>query len=221
MTKAPMGVTKAHCNQCGGDRNHGVLAIEKTSWTDEAYDHIHGGDSYEMLKCLGCEQIKLRHTSWVVGNDDSKVSYFPPPIFRPNPKWFSDLWYELPDDADFVGTLLKEIYVALQNNLSSLATMGIRSLLEKVMIAKIGDQGSFRKNLIEFEKQGYVSRIQKERLEAILEAGHAVIHRTFMPSTKDVITLVDITEHIIETVYLHEDKVKELQKRVPPRTNQK
>lgn len=213
-----MNVTKAHCNQCGGDRNHGVLAVEETSWTDEEYDHIWGNDKYEMLKCLGCEQIKLRHTSWMFEDGDSKVSYFPPAIFRPIPKWFSDLWHELPDNADFVETLLKEIYIALQNSLPSLATMGIRSLLEKVMIAKIGDQGSFGKNLAEFEKQGYVSCIQRERLDTILEAGHAVIHRTFMPNTKDVITLVDITEHIIETVYLHEAKIIELKKRVPPRS---
>ncbi len=47
------------------------------------------------------------------------------------------------------------------------------------------------------------------------------IHRTFIPSTQDVITLVDIVEHVVETVYLHEAKVKKLKVRVPPRKKAK
>lgn len=212
-----MATTKAHCNKCGGDRNHEVLHSEKSEWEDKV-NPVSGDDTYETLKCLGCDNIKLRHTSSCSAVDENTINYFPPAIFRRTPEWFEMLWYELPADHEFVEKLLKEIYVALQNNLPSLAAMGIRSLIEKVMISKAGDQGTFAKNLAEFESLGYVSRIQRERLEAILEVGHATIHRTFIPSTKDVITLVDLTEHIVETVYLHEAKVDELKKRVPPRS---
>ena len=99
--------------------------------------------------------------------------------------------------------------------------MGVRSLLEMVMISKTGDQGTFGKNIAEFETLGYVSPIQRKRLEAILEVDHAAIHRTFQPSTNDVVTLMDITEHIIETVYLHEAKIVELNKNVPARPSKK
>ena len=208
--------TKAPCNQCSGDRNHDVLHSEKTSWSDDDQG-ISGGDSYETLKCLGCDNIKLRHTSWFSEHDEPTVNYFPPAIFRQRPAWLSELWLELSEADEFVDKLLKEIYIALQNDLPRLAAMGVRSLIEKVMVSKTGDQGSFSKNMVEFERCGYVSRIQRERVEAILEAGHAAIHRTFIPSTRDVITLVDITEHIIETVYLHEAKIAALKKRVPPR----
>jgi hypothetical protein len=211
-----MESTKAHCNQCGGERNHETLHSETTRWNDETHP-ISGSDTYETLKCSGCENIKLRHTSWFSEDDKPTVHYFPPAIFRRNPEWFSDLWLDMPDDDSFVESLLKEIYIALQNNQPCLAAMGVRSLIEKVMISKTGDKGNFNKNITEFENLGYVSRIQRERVEAILEAGHATIHRTFEPSKKDVITLVDIAEHIIETVYLHEKKIDELKKRVPPR----
>lgn len=211
-----MATTKAHCNKCGGDRNHEILHSEKSERDYGEYP-MSGGDTYETLKCSGCDDIKLRHTSWFSEPGTDIVNYFPPAIFRRTPEWFNELWSELHVDDKFVETLLKEIYVALQNNLPSLAAMGIRSLIEKVMVSKVGDQGSFVRNLAQFEKLGYVSKIQRERLEAILDAGHAAIHRTFVPSTKDVITLVDLTEHIVETVYLHEAKVDELKKRVPPR----
>ena len=176
-----------------------------------------GSDTYETLKCLGCENIRLRHTSSFSEDDEATINYFPPAIFRQQPAWFNELWRELSGEDDFVEKLLKEIYVALRNNLPSLAAMGVRSLIEKVMVSKTADKGTFAKNLDEFEQLGYVSRIQRERLEAILEAGHATIHRAFTPSTQDVITLVDLAEHIVETVYLHESKIKDLKKRVPPR----
>jgi hypothetical protein len=86
--------TKAHCNDCGGERNHEVLHCEKTSWEDD--DHgVWGGDKYETLKCCGCDLIKLRHTSWFSEEEESTVHYFPPSIFRRSPEWFSNLWLEL------------------------------------------------------------------------------------------------------------------------------
>lgn len=215
-----MVTTKAHCNTCGGNRNHEILHSEKTAWEDPEHP-ICGGDTYEMLKCCGCDNIKLRHTSWCSDTDEQPVNYFPASIFRRNPDWFNELWLELGTNDEFVEPLLREIYVALQHNLPSLAAMGVRSLLEKIMVSKTGDQGSFINNIAVFEQHGYVSRIQRERLEAILDAGHAAIHRTFKPSNKDVITLVDLTEHIVETVYLHEAKVIALKKRVPPRVLKK
>lgn len=127
------------------------------------------------------------------------------------------LWLELPSEEEFVNSLLDEIYSALQNNQRRLAAMGIRALLEQIMIAKVGDHRSFAKNLKEFEAAGYVSSKQKERLDTILEAGHATIHRSFRPSKNDLIALVDIAESVIETTYLHDSKVQELRKRIPPR----
>jgi Domain of unknown function (DUF4145) len=208
--------TKAHCNSCGKYRNHEILHSELTSWADSDYD-VSGNDSYETLKCCGCELIKLRHTSWNSEERESSVYYFPPEIFRRNPDWFSDLWRELNGEHEFVEDLLKEIYIALQNNLPSLATMGIRALLEQIMISKSGDHGTFAKNIAEFERLGHVSKLQRERLEAILEAGHAAIHRAYKPKIKDVITLLDITEHIVESVFLHEAQIEALKKRVPAR----
>lgn len=215
-----MPTIKAHCNECSGERNHEVLHIEKSSWTDEDSD-VSGGDKYELIRCLGCEAVRLKHTNWFSEDDGVTVRYYPPAIFRRQPDWFGELWLELGSDDDFVEKLLKEIYVALQNNLPSLAAMGVRALLEKVMISKTGDNGSFAANMAEFETLGFVSRVQRERLEVILEVGHAAIHRIFTPKTAEVITLIEIAEHVIESVYLHESKVKEVTKRVPPKVKAK
>jgi Domain of unknown function (DUF4145) len=208
--------TRAHCNNCGGERNHSILHAETTSWSEDKYG-ISGGDQYETLKCLGCDTVILRHTSWFSEEDGEEVNYFPPAIFRKQPDWFGALRLELQQEEEFVHTLLKEIYVALQNNLPSLAAMGVRSLLEKIMVSKTGDLGAFSANIMEFERLGHVSGLQRGRLEAILEVGHAAIHRDFTPTSQEVITLVDIAEHIVESVFLHDSRIKSVRKRVPLR----
>lgn len=210
-------IRKVHCNTCGGDRNHHVLHVDKTRWdNDEA--SISGGTTYEMLKCGGCDKVVLKETEWCSEDmGDPTTRYYPPATFRPKPKWLTDFWLELPFDEQLLHDLLAEIYVALQNDQRALAAMGIRALLEKIMIAKVGDNGSFVHNLTQFESKGFVSRIQKERLDTILEAGHAAIHRRYKPSQEDLITLVDIAEGIVQTIYLHGSKVDDLKKNIPAR----
>jgi uncharacterized protein DUF4145 len=168
-----------------------------------------------MLRCNGCDDIKFRYMPWCSGDDGPTITYFPPSIFRPKPGWLNILWFQ---GGAVVQELLSEVYSALQNNQPRLAAMGVRATLEQIMVSKVGDQGSFAKNLAEFQAKGFVSPVQRERLEAILDAGHASIHRSYKPSQVDLVTLVDLSEHIVETVYLHESAVASLKNRVPPRS---
>jgi hypothetical protein len=94
--------------------------------------------------------------------------------------------------------------------------MGIRAALENVMKEKVGDR-PFKVLVDEFQKAGYLSIRQALNLGSIIEAGHAAIHRGWEPTDEDIHTLLDITESIIQTVYLHEDRARELDKRVPRR----
>lgn len=95
--------------------------------------------------------------------------------------------------------------------------MGIRALLEQVMIGEIEDQGRFTDNLATFEKEGFVSPKQSETLGTVLELGHAAIHRNYSPSLKEIVAALDITEAILESVYRHGKLADEIKKRVPPR----
>jgi alpha-D-ribose 1-methylphosphonate 5-triphosphate diphosphatase PhnM len=134
------------------------------------------------------------------------------------PGW-ADWW------ADLLGTpvptpicdLMFEVYTAVQANSRRLAAMGIRATLDAVMVDKVGDQVTFKDTADAFEKAGYLSVRQRGHLDAILEAGHAAIHRGWEPTDDDIITLLDIAESIIETAYLHEQAAKTLDGKVPPR----
>ncbi len=215
-------MTLAHCNECGGERNHNILHVEKISHDDE--DHgFWSVQEYEMLKCCGCGSVKMRYREYcsedydVDGQLNPRIFYYPPAAFRAEPKWLIDLWLETGFEEGNIYDLFKEIYVALHNDQRTIAAMGIRALLEKIMIDKVKDQGNFSNNLLAFEKAGYVSTLQRERLATILEAGHAAIHRSYKPAAEDLITLVDITESIVESIYIHGRKVEQLKRAIPPR----
>jgi len=212
---------KAHCNTCGGERNHQVLHYKRTRWeNDEA--SITGGTDYETLQCAGCEKVVLRESEWCSEDMNGPVvRFYPPATFRPAPKWLTDFYLEFPPGQDLLHDLLKEIYVAIQNAQPYLAAMGIRALLEQIMINKVKDNGTFTENLRKFEEAGYVSPLQRQQLETILEAGHAAIHRGYKPLEDDLATLVDLTEVLVQSIYLHGSKVRDLKSKIPPRKKPK
>ena len=225
MANRPLEETKAYCNKCCDQRKHDLLHKEKVKWEDpiDAEMSVFGGDIYEMVKCRGCDAVAMRHQSWcdeevdVHGDPIVTTTSYPPATFRKEPRWFSQLMTVLPTDDQTVHDLLKEVYSALRNRSLRLAVMGIRAILEHVMIDKVGDNRTFQKNLDEFEKQGFVSKAQRRVLEPVLEAGHATMHRAFRPSRNDLVALMDVTENIIESTYINELRAAKLSKRVPKR----
>ncbi|MBV9587257.1 MAG: DUF4145 domain-containing protein [Alphaproteobacteria bacterium] len=147
--------------------------------------------------------------------DFLEIVAYPPRSARRKPQWMGRYSAEDRFIPDPVKELMKEIYIGLQNGSRRLVTMGTRAVLESIMVHKTGDHGKFNLNLDEFQKAGYLSVRQRNTVEAILEAGHATIHRGWAPSDDDVSALLDITESVIEATYLHEPRAKNIERGVP------
>jgi hypothetical protein len=198
-----------------------MLHREETKWSeeDDGYVIFERGDTYEMIRCCGCQTVALRHQFWTSTDPDAsrviQTNYYPPATYRKEPEWLSHA--NIRFLHSFICDLFREIYIALRNSSNRLAVMGIRALLEYIMIDKVGDQGSFRKNIDEFESKGFVSNSQRAVLDSVLEAGHAAIHRGWNPSREELVPLIDITENIVETIYLNEMRAKKVSDKVRPR----
>ncbi|UTH75349.1 DUF4145 domain-containing protein [Chromobacterium sp. IIBBL 290-4] len=211
---------KAHCNTCGGKRNHNLLHQVDKTWEEDVGDgtFISGWDKFFILECKGCESIKILHKSHFSeetdenGNPCVSETYYPPSIFRPQPRWINS-----PSSAPHIRQVLLEIYQALQNKAPSLACMGIRSVIEAIMIDKIGDNGTFKKNINEFKNKGFISNFQAEILEAALELGHASTHRGFIPNYSQVNAAMDIMENLTHQLYFLEDQAKTAIEKIPKR----
>jgi len=158
------------------------------------------------------------------GPEDNEWTYYPSPITRRPPWWAGPISHPinfLPEGAKDVGALLKEIYIAVSGGQHRLAAMGIRALLEQIMINKIADHGTFARNLEIFHSQGYISLAQRDAISAILDVGHAAAHRGFKPSGEDLETALDIAEGLIAAIFIQPGSAEELADRVPARSRKR
>ena len=205
---------KCYCNVCLGDRKHTVLYSKNQH--HEEYSSEDGSpiyfenNNYILTECNGCEHITLVIETDSNSHDKIEITQYPPKVTRKEPKWLYDLMFQELFLDPYKYDFLKEIYSALRNSNLRLAVIGIRSLLEQIMIEKIGDNNSFAKNLNKFQSEGYMSKVQKEAIEPVIEAGHASTHRRFKATLNEVCHLMDIVENLIESIYINQNKSSKL-----------
>jgi len=174
-----------------------------------------------MLECAGCGSISMGRK--ILGTTDGEVisrAHYPSPVERKTPDWVAlfSLGFIGGPGEDDVGELLEEIYQAVSGRQYRLAAMGIRAVLEQVMIAKVGDLPTFGDKIAAFQTAGFISAVQKSAMENTLEVGHAAMHRAFAPTEKELNTSLDIVEGIFAAIYQHTDAALGLAKRIPPRS---
>lgn len=193
-----------HCSRCLRKTNHTIL-IERNAENEDYLDdagHViaSSGVVWALYECLGCGNIVLRrrfwHTDMERGESETESCYnrwYPPLISRRTPDWHKEL-------LDAESRLISEIYVALHAKAMSLATMGIRALLDMYMVRKVGDVGSFNQKLETLKELGYISAAQAVQIEPALNAGHAASHRGYSPPEETVGFALDVVE-----LLLHQD----------------
>lgn len=201
-----------HCNQCLRQTRHDVIAVrvvDESEEVDEGRFSIDWRTTNTILECKGCGAVTLRRrvVSHDLNADDTE--FYPPPVSRQSPRWL----YDLPDEIE---SLLKEVYVALHANSRRLALMGARAIVDAFMNVTIGDIGGFQTKLEKLVEDGYLSKRNRETLEAALDAGHAAAHRAHNPSPDDLTLILDIVENLIQPLALKE-KIEDLKKNTPKR----
>ncbi len=207
----------APCARCLRSTYHKILYSVEKEEDDDAGGTIKG--RFRLIECLGCEAISMAmKTDW---DGDIDEQYYPSPITRKRPDWLLQLQIGWIGDQNFsqLGGLFAEVYEAVRGGQHRLAAMGIRAILETMMIGKVGDQGSFAKNLDAFYENKYISLVQRDAMSDILDAGHAAMHREYKPSETDLKTALDITEGIFSAIFVHTEAARKVASRVPARTS--
>lgn len=209
---------KAPCPICRAERTAKILASHKEESNDE---YLWYSTEYRILKCLGCDFLYVEKVDLCSEDEElndnggweliPRVLYWPARRQREKPSWLHN---PLPWA---IFCLLEEIYSAVEARTFRLAAMGIRSLLERIMIERVGDQGNFIKNVDKLQEAGYLSVRQRNALDTMLEAGHAATHRGWNPSVDDINVLLDIAEHVIQVIYHHEAQASSLEGKIPRR----
>jgi hypothetical protein len=172
-------------------------------------------------KSLSLNSYLRRSLKQQCASAEQRASAGPPMVVRSRPKWLildpNPFVDEATNVPEIVCKIMDEVYRALHNKSPRLAAMGARATLEHVMIDKVGDVGGFTTKLDQMEKDGRLSRHQRMDLDTILEAGSATIHRSWEPTNEHISTVLDITESLIESTYIHNERAASLARAVPPR----
>jgi Domain of unknown function (DUF4145) len=211
MAKKASKVERVHCNDCRQRTNHRLLKTSIDSGETGSGDWW--SCTFDMLECDGCNDVVLRRTS-VFNDEEPNVRFFPPPVSRHPPDW----QYDLPQK---IRAILDEVYRSLDADAHSLPMMGARTLVDMLIVEKVGDVGTFKQKLDKLVAGGLIGTIQVGVLDAALDAGGAAGHRGHIPSTSEVNAVMDIVENLLQAVYVLPDMAKSLKITTPRRPSKK
>lgn len=211
MPKA--AITKAHCNSCGHATKHHILFAHLTKDEHDEFGVL-ATAAYELLECCGCELVCLRETSWWAPEDETRITIYPPRLARRTPDW----QFRLPMS---IRAVLQEVYTALHANSLRLAMMGARAILDLTALDRVGDQGHFKAALQALNAAGVISAKAVDVLYAAFDAGSAAAHRGHEPSLREVTSVIDIIENLLQAVYVLNRVAESLKKKTPSRETTK
>jgi hypothetical protein len=224
-----MGTKKAktaelECHKCKVETNHKLVA----SHTKEGVDDEDGttcqgpypwSTVLEVFQCQGCREFTIRRTENDIRHGcPYDVQFYPPRKVdrkRTPPPWWA---VKLPDGMD---ALLAEVYVALETRSYRLAAMGLRTLLDDLMVDKVGDIGEYKVKVNKMVEGGYLSEVQRDVLNPTVDLGHAAIHRGHQPTGGQLDAALNIVEGMLHLFYVQSKAVGDLTAGVPPRPERK
>lgn len=195
------------CNACLRTTTHDVMFEHRTGEEDHV-NHLFLGTDYQVLACRGCGNITYRTRRWSSDEQDEdgqiyRDSYYPPLVSRKKPEWFEKLPHN-------IQRVLKEVYIALDADSYYLATVGARTVVDLLMLDKIGDVGPFKAKIEKLVTAQHITKEEGDLVEAVIEAGNASAHRGYAPNELELKHVMDILEAILDKLYIADSRRKAL-----------
>lgn len=211
MGKSIEGGDCGHCPKCGPDRFAKVL-YSNHKFVPGSRPDISWTTYHRMMSCLGCGttyfQVVETCTEW----PGPTIKHWPAPLKRERPKWFALLHLY----QDGIEQLLDSVYVALDNNLSVLAAIGVRTVFDRCTeLLEVDPAISFQEKLHQLFVKGKVGAEEKESLATLADAGSAAAHRGWKPSEWELDTLMSTIEHFIYRNFVLPKEQAVLRHKVP------
>lgn len=229
-------IRKAHCATCNGVRNCDVTGYHREHYSDQG---VWANTNWYLLKCRGCDNVFCQ-TIKTFSEDyshywdeelqedaisfDETIAYWPAVAARKRPDWFVNQEFEISAPDSLYGAMV-EMYVALENDLMRLSASGIRTVFD-VASEQLGIDPdlTFAGKLDALVSTSLINGVDRERLETLTEAGHASIHRGWMPQAEELGTMAEILEHFVHRAFVEPalqrkltERSAKLKKVVPPR----
>ncbi len=211
---------KTYCYNCEIETNQEVLfndesidfqeMISRNEEGDESQPYkILGLRTWTLSKCLGCDKINFRYFWGEPSKQTNRIFHFPKKQIRKVPSWAIKL------PIKYLETL-QEVYFAVNEELFLLSLMGIRTLLDIYIIAKIGDIGSFKQKIDKLVSDGIITSAKASVLETTIDAGNAASHRGYKPEKETLFQILDIVENLLHSEIV-DRQIKQIKQKIPRR----
>lgn len=229
----------SHCPTCNGPRECEVKGcFQKT----EHYEYDTVWSNYYLLACNGCncvffqtEQIDTETIDqarslgeYIDPQSSAIITTWPVPPKRQAPEWFKNGWIciDIFDpticfDTTNLSTTLREVYLAYDKGLYTLASIGIRTCFDIVSnLLGVDSNLPFKNKLTKLVAEKKILQQEKDNLEILVDAGSASAHRGWNPDSQQVSTLIDVLENFIVNAIIIPTKTKKvaaIKNKIPPR----
>ena len=237
-------IRKAECSKCGGTRNCDIRGEHTDGYSDK---HSWGQTVWYILECRGCENVFVETVATnsedysfdyaYDGSDDAimimdeTVRYWPSLSQRKKPEWMSENGIDA-QNVDALDAALIELYGALDTDLRMLAAIGIRTAYDIASeLLGIEPTLGFAEKLDALVEGNHIGPLDKDRLETMVDAGSASVHRGWRPEPADLKTMMDVLEHFIHEAFVAPARRKKLNEEAakvkgtvppkPPRTRKR
>lgn len=213
VIKVKNQLRKVACSLCNIKTNHKVQASIRLFWDETEYE-IQGEDLYEIISCMGCDQLSFRLAT--SSSDDVTVdeegNYINPQTEEIYPSRLmgrSPLrdQYFLPDK---ISVIYKETHAALSSKLKILAGVGIRALLEAVCIEEKAVGINLKERIDNLVQKGVLTKSNAVTLHQTRFLGNRSAHEVTAASNSELEVSFDILENLLETIYVIPKKAHSL-----------
>lgn len=205
VTKPPEAEQQFACADCSRTTSHKVLTAVEV-YRESPDGNFQCWDNHWTVQCLGCKSVSFCNEtrfSEDVEFDDKGECFLPPTINlypsrlvgRKKPEWA----FNLPPN---IYRLYDEVHAALCNNLTILAGVGVRSIVEAVCKEKEIKQYNLKEKIEELASKGVTTADGAKILQSLRCLGNDSAHRAKSHSSDELKTAMDVVEHLLLGVYV-------------------
>jgi len=225
-------VIKAPCPQCRGEKNAEVAAYFFHREDDDESD-VWVKVNYRILQCRGCNAVFFQEEEYFSEDWETfsnprtgeweheippKFRYWPSPAKREQPEWKHAL---ASIDAE-LDNVFDELYAAVNNNMYTLAAIGVRTIFDKsAEILEVDTRRNFAEKVDQLWKKSYITEPERETLKILTNAGSAAAHRGWKPSPEEMDTMMSAIESFLYRTFVVGPAAKTLKDSIPERTRKR
>ena len=198
-----------YCKNCKRMTKHDLLYDESEKCIDK--DGTCVWKSYEMIRCLGCENISFHFSDCRTGSSDpesevlsAKSEYYPKRRAAREPIEGVDKFPEATQN------IYKELLKVINEDTRLLAAIGLRTLIESVCRDQSYTWNNLYEGIEDLSVNGILSFTQVEFLHACRFMGNIAAHEIVEPSMDELIAALDIVYTLLKTIYILPEKAKSI-----------